>query len=62
MEGRESRCKFGTSNILAGPYLGGKEGERERYIHVPIHEYTKLLLINHSYIQSISFSRVSSFS
>ena len=30
------------------------EGERrERYIHVPIHEYTKLLLINHSYTQSI---------
>ena len=40
-----------------GPIFGGREGERERYIHVPIHEYTKLLLINHSYIQSISFSR-----
>ena len=49
-----------------GPYLEGGGGGRgeggEWYIDVPIHKYTKSLLINHSYTQSNSFSIVSSFS
>ena len=62
--GQDTECTSGAScggerkSLLVWnkQYPCGPKWGREKYIHVPIHEYTKLLLINHSYTQSISLT------